>query len=133
MSRHKYFKDIENREVQHFTEYCLLNDKRSETWFKERRKYGLDSRETWNLDSTFYIWLYEHLMMYKEKAENIIDLNYYFFEYNGETLTQSQCIDRMIEGCKLFIQHPDTEDKEILKKINSVCEIWSIVIRYMWW
>lgn len=136
MSRHKYFEDIEdinNNKVQHPSKYCSLSDKRSESWFKERRKYGFDSRETWNLDSVFYIWLYEHLMMYKEKAENVINLNYHTFEYKGETLTQLQCIDKMIEGCKLYIQDCETQDKEKIEKINSVCEILGLVIRYMWW
>ena len=134
MSRHKYFEDIENKSFEHPSKWGnLINDTRQKTWYNERRKYGFDSRETWNLNSVFYIWLYEHLMMYKEKASKIVDLEYYKFEYKGETLTQIECIDRMIEGCKLYIQNDEPYDKEIQEKIKSVVEIWAMVLPYMWW
>lgn len=134
MSRHKYFEDIENKSFEHPSKWGnLINDTRQKTWYNERRKYGFDSRETWNLNSVFYIWLYEHLMMYKEKASKIVDLEFYKFEYKGETLTQIECIDRMIEGCKLYIQNDESYDKEIQEKIKSVVEIWAMVLPYMWW
>ena len=134
MSRHKYFEDIENKSFEHPSKWGnLINDTRQKTWYNERRKYGFDSRETWNLNSVFYIWLYEHLMMYKEKASKIVDLECYKFEYKGETLTQIECIDRMIEGCKLYIQDSEPYDKEIQEKIKSVVEIWAMVLPYMWW
>ena len=134
MSRHKYFEDIENKSFEHPSKWGnLINDTRQKTWYNERRKYGFDSRETWNLNSVFYIWLYEHLMMYKEKASKIVDLEFYKFEYKGETLTQIECIDRMIEGCKLYIQDSEPYDKEIQEKIKSVVEIWAMVLPYMWW
>ena len=134
MSRHKYFEDIENKSFEHPSKWGnLINDARQKTWYNERRKYGFDSRETWNLNSVFYIWLYEHLMMYKEKASKIVDLEFYKFEYKGETLTQIECIDRMIEGCKLYIQDSETEDKEVQEKIKSVAEIWALVLPAMWW
>ena len=134
MSRHKYFEDIENKSFEHPSKWGnLINDTRQKTWYNERRKYGFDSRETWNLNSVFYIWLYEHLMMYKEKASKIVDLEFYKFEYKGETLTQIECIDRMIEGCKLYIQNDEPYDTEIQEKIKSVVEIWAMVLPYMWW
>ncbi len=132
MSRY-YLKQIENRETQHFLEYVKGDSKRLNKFANERRKYGFDSRETWSLDSTFYYWLYERLMMFKEKASEIVDLTFHKFEYKGETLTQIECIDRMIEGCRLFIEDSDTNDKEKQEKIKSVCEIWAIVIPAMWW
>jgi hypothetical protein len=73
--------------------------------------------------------------MYKEKASEIVDLTWHKFEYKGETLTQIECIDRMIEGCKVYIQNPyDFEvDKEKLEKVTEVAEIWAIVLPAMWW
>lgn len=133
MKGHKYLDEIPNRQTKHYLEYCSKKDKRQKVWQSEREEYGLDSRETWSLDSSFYIWLYEHLMMYREKAIEIIDLEAYKFKYNGKTLTQLECIDRMIEGCKLYIQDPDTADDEKRRKIKDVCKIWGLVINYMWW
>lgn len=133
MSRHKYFEEIDGKKYEHPSKWGAKNDNRSQKWYEERRKYGFDSRETWSLDTAFYIWLYEHLMMFKEKATGVIDLTYHKFEYKGEILTQIECIDRMIEGCKLFIQDSDTLDKEKQDKIKSVCELWTLVIPAMWW
>ncbi len=133
MSRHKYFEEIENKQGTHPSTWGIGDKTREEVWYKERRKYGFDSRETWSLDTTFYIWLYEHLMMFKEKASDKIDLTYHKFEYKGEILTQIDCIDRMIEGCKLYIQDSESNEKEKQEKIKSVCEIWALVIPAMWW
>ena len=135
MSRHKYFSDIENKECEHPSTWGAKDDSRSQIWYQERRKYGFDSRETWSLNTTFYIWLYERLMMYKEKANEIVDLTWHKFEYKGETLTQIECIDRMIEGCKIYIQNSyDYEiDKEKLEKVKEVAEIWALVLPVMWW
>lgn len=133
LSRHKYFDAIEGDKCEHPTRWCTPNDPRSKDWYQERRKYGFDSRETWSLNTVFYIWLYEHLMMYKEKASEIVDLTWHKFEYKGETLTQIECIDRMIEGCKLYIQDSEPEDKEKQEKIKSVAEIWAMVLPAMWW
>ena len=135
MSRHKYFDEIEGDKYEHPARWCSPNDPRSSQWYEERRKYGFDSRETWSLNTVFYIWLYEHLMMYKEKASEIVDLTWHKFEYKGETLTQIECIDRMIEGCKVYIQNPyDFEvDKEKLEKVTEVAEIWAMVLPAMWW
>ena len=69
----------------------------------------------------------------KEKASEIVDLTWHKFEYKGETLTQIECIDRMIEGCKLYIQDSEPEDKEKQEKIKSVAEIWAMVLPAMWW
>lgn len=135
LSRHKYFDEIEGDKCEHPARWCSPNDPRSSQWYEERRKYGFDSRETWSLNTVFYIWLYEHLMMYKEKASEIVDLTWHKFEYKGETLTQIECIDRMIEGCKVYIQNPyDFEvDKEKLEKVTEVAEIWAMVLPAMWW
>ena len=139
MSRHKYLEEVEplkNKEflkAEHPRKWAAGDKEREKVWYQERRKYGFDSRETWSLDSAFYIWLYERLMMYKERASEIVDLTYHTFEYKGETLTQIECIDRMIEGCKLYIQESKPDDKEIQEKIKSVCEIWALVIPAMWW
>jgi len=47
---------------------------------KERKKYGFDSRETWCLQQTSAMWLYEHLKMYLKYAGKIVNLDHYTFE-----------------------------------------------------
>ena len=40
-------------------------DKRQGRWKKERKKYGFDERQTWNLSTTMIELLYERVMMFK--------------------------------------------------------------------
>ena len=66
--------------------------------------------------------------MYKEIA--CVDLNFHTFDINGETLTQKECIDKMIENCKTIITK-DMDDNFELKK--EVLVIWSKCIFAMWY
>ena len=43
---------------------------------KEKRKYGFNINEIWNLDIESIFWLYEHLMRYFDTAKDIVDLNF---------------------------------------------------------
>ena len=109
------------------------DDERQARWEEERNTYGFDERETWGLDTTFYCWLYERLRMYRDIA--CINLSYHKFEYEGETLTQEECINRMIKGCETFFNQGDywNTSEEDLKLIDDVAKIWAIVLPAMWW
>lgn len=108
-------------------------DNRQEQWAKEREEYGFDERETWALDSAFYCWLYERLKMYLDV--NCVNLTYHKFEYEGEELTQQECIDRMIHGCEIYFNQEDDWNisEEDQKAINDIAKIWAIVLPAMWW
>ena len=113
----------------------LEDDERQERWGKEQEEYGFDERETWSLDHAFYCWLYERLKMYVERASKIVQLDFHKFEYEGEELTQQECIDRMIYGCEVYFAQEDEwniseEDRKI---INDIAKIWAIVLPAMWW
>lgn len=107
-------------------------DEREAQWLQERKEFGFDSRETWALELSFYCWLYERLMMFLDV--NCIDLNFWKFEYEGEELTQQECIDRMIEGLKIALTKDDYDyTDEERKKVNGIAKIWAIVLPKMWW
>lgn len=46
---------------------------------KQRKKYGFDSRECFNLNDEFELWLYAHLKMYLHDAKKIVNLDFYKF------------------------------------------------------
>jgi len=101
-------------------------------WEEERQTYGFDERETWCLDLNLALWMYERLMMYLEIAW--IDLEYHTFEYNGETLTERQCIDKMLEGFKLLIlDHGVVIDEEKSAKVDDAFKILGICHHALWW
>ena len=113
----------------------LSNDKREEIWKEQREIYGFDTRETWNLDYTIKLFLYERLCMYNEI--NCIDTTFHKIEYDGEIVNFQDALDKMIEGLKLDLildeydkkrKEPDTE-----KKINDVFPLLAEFIYCLWW
>lgn len=108
-------------------------DNRQETWKKQRELYGFDERETWSMDYSFKLWLYERLRMFDEV--NNIDTSHHTFEYDGKKVTFQQCIDRMIEGLKLdlTVLEDSLERKENEKIINDVLPIFTMCFNYLWW
>ncbi|KAA9007285.1 hypothetical protein F4V43_02015 [Paenibacillus spiritus] len=110
-------------------------DSREEGWSKQREIYGFDSRETWSLDYTFKLWLYERLRMYDEV--NVIDTGFHKFDYKGKLITFQECIDRMIEGLRLDLTLGDFSEerkiKEIDEKIEDVMPIFCLCHKCLWW
>ena len=110
------------------------NDNRQSIWQEQREIYGFDERETWSLDSAFYLWLYERLKMYLEYASKIVNLDFHEFVYKGEKYTQKQLIDMMIERLEnYFANKYDTESEEESSRLDEVVEIWALVLPAMWW
>lgn len=110
------------------------NDNRQSIWQRQRREYGFDERETWSLDSAFYLWLYERLKMYLEYASRVVDLDFHEFIFKGEKYTQKQLIDMMIERLEnYFANKYDTESEEESSRLDEVVEIWALVLPAMWW
>lgn len=103
---------------------------------KEMKKYGCTQREVYNFDMTMAMWLYEHLVMYKDYASGIIMLgeeaglyevpvayekgktdeelyegyvkrNEPVLETKREEKTLGECIDLMIRYLKCYIANDD--------------------------
>ena len=86
------------------------------------------------MEYTFYCWLYERLKMFLDV--NCIDLTFHKFEFEGETLTQQECIDRMLTGCATYFNCEDYRwdaTEEEVKIIEDVAKIWALVLPAMWW
>ena len=49
-------------------------------WFKKKKI----SRECWNLNYSFILWLKDRLPIYVKEAGQIVDLEYHIFNYKGE-------------------------------------------------
>lgn len=124
---HKYLEDIIN--IENTPYGWSKNTGRDVMWKKQRETCGFDERETWSLDATFFCWLYERLIMFKEVAG--IDLTFHKFNIQGEELTQEQCIDRMIKICKKIITYDGIES--LFDEKEEVLNIWKECIHSMWW
>lgn len=122
---------------------------RDETFEKEREIYGFDNRETWSLDTVFYMWLYERLKMFVEIGGQVVDLNFHKFNFKGKEYTQLELINMMIERLEYFFNE-DARDSKIneyrkqgmgifeadnkaYEPIKEIGEIWALVLPAMWW
>jgi hypothetical protein len=63
---------------------------------KQRKKYGFDSRECYNLDTTFELWLYAHLKMYLHDASKLINLD--DIKYKVTTVRFEDCGEKKKEN-----------------------------------
>ena len=108
------------------------DDARQEQWVKEREEYGFDERETWALNFSFYLWLYERLKRFVDVC--CIDLDYHKFQYNWAEYTQRQMIDMMIERLEFSFkpEYNDFDEKQYTY-VSEIEKIWAIVLPAMWW
>lgn len=59
--------------------------------------YGFDTRQVWNVDSTMLALLYQHLVVFYEKADEIVDLDYHHIDTGEDTQpTVREVIEEMI-------------------------------------
>ena len=128
MSR-KYLEDIIPKEE--IFGYHNETDERHERWCKQEEMYGFCDIETWNLDSAFAQLIYERLMMYKEIGGMVVDLSYHTIDIFDTTLTLNECIDLMIEKCKMAIKEDDAF--ECTKHMDTVWTIMREVHGLLWW
>lgn len=128
----KYINDL-NIKYENTPQGWCHGDIRGKDWKEERKIYGFDSRETWGLDYTFNLWLYERLSMYNDI--NIIDTSFHKFTYKDEEITFQNCIDRMLEGLKLDLTLDNFSDERnaVQDKIDDVVQIFALCFNALWW
>ena len=153
MLRHKYLEEIgvvEKKFSNHYGKLILkpktllkkiARDYRLKRYEKE---YGVHYRDTWSLDFTFYLWLYERLRSYVDIASTFIDItSRYDFEYKGETYSQLELINILESKLEDIIKGEFDDDfansyyeEECVNRnelIKEICEIWGILLPSMWW
>lgn len=135
---HKYLDDLGVTNCP--DNYGSKNDKRQKVWKKQRKKYGFDNRELWNLDYTFYLWLYEHVMRFKKVASKVIDMSSKdssVFTYKDKKYTQMQLIDMLIERLeyRLCGKYDDYElsSEAHYEFIQEIPYIWAVLLPAMWY
>jgi len=103
-------------------------------WFK-KLLYNVDPRETYDLDTTWRMWMYEHLKMFREQAIEVIDMTYPRIEYEGQKYSQLEMIDMMLDRLEFCFKHgyDSCLDDESVKYICEAEKMWAVACPYMWW
>ena len=131
---HAYLEELESADNAFPYSVINPNDERSEAWEEERQIYGFDNTETWDLRSSFYAWLYEHLRMYVDAGGEIINLEFHKFEWHGRKYTQLEIINMILERIGFFFcEEYDGFEESHLNYVSEVEELWALVLPAMWW
>ena len=90
----------------------LDNDPRYARLREQKRVYGFDDRDTWNLNTTMVALLYERLKMYDEV--NNVDTSFHTVKHGNATLTMQQVLDLMLELAEEVLTFDNSEYSETL-------------------
>lgn len=105
--------------------------------YSKRGYPKFDERDTFNLGQTIILWLYERLRYFQDVVTKQIvmgDPEWRTFEIDGEKLTQLQCINRMVEDCKIILLGDDFEEHEKMDAaMRDLFTVFSEVYWSMWW
>lgn len=117
----------------------LLPDKRHWKWFWQRRKFGFDEREIWNLDCTIISFIIPRLKVFRKNLVGWPDQNF------RSHRDWERAIDKMIEAFELHKKrdgvpflwpNPTAEDQhkenEEHKKFNEGFELFVKYFHNLW-
>ena len=131
---HAYLDELD--ETNELYPYSVINpeDERHEHWAEQRRVYGFDDSETWNLNSTFYAWLYEHLRMYVDVGGEVVNLEFHKFKWHGCEYTQLELINEILDRIRFYFSedYDDFEEEQVVYT-REIGEIWATILPAMWW
>ena len=124
---HKYLENILPKGKSPYDFECD-DEIRNQKWEKEREQLGFDERETWNLDFTFFCWLYERLKRYKEISP--ADLTHKIVKVNNEEKNLEEWVNLMISNSKDLIL-ANIYSEENVKLAEFTIEIFKKTIFYL--
>ena len=113
--------------------------------YSEEDYHDFDARDTFSMSDTLVAWLYECLRYFQDEASKIVDFTFHKFIINGDELTQKQCLDRMVEDCKIVLLYNGganfddfKEEEKYFKDVicpakDDLFMVLSKVYWSMWW
>lgn len=105
--------------------------------YGEKDYPDFDSRDTFNMDTTLIMWLYERLRYFEDNVSKIVvmdDPKWSTFEVDGRRMTQMQCVKRMIRDCRIILTSDDFYDCEKRDAAkDDLFKVLSKVFWAMWW
>lgn len=102
--------------------------------FNQSDYANFDCRDTYEFFHTLTCWLYERFRYFQEGT--CIDLNFHKFDIDGKELTQAQCIQRMVDDCKIIMVGDLWDDEEAQKMEEAKDDLFKVLSKVywaMWW
>lgn len=107
------------------------DDNRHEEWNKEREIYGFDERDTWGLDSTMIMLLYERVKYFVEFTP--VDLTFNEITIDKETKTLEEWLSTLTNVCEKYLSQESTGIDKIYDYQFEIWTIWRSISGFMWW
>lgn len=104
----------------------LPDDQRQKKWKQEREDHGFDEREMWNLDITLLEFIYPRLKYFKDYGINFVDEP---FEYQNETMTLKEAIDKILYGIELYLKN---DYIEVPKESDYALHLLAYILPMLW-
>ena len=152
---HKYLKEINIIPIQQSYREESCFPKRLKNWLKCRKyqkiqmRDGFNPTETWDLEQSFYQWLYEGLRSYMDYATDVIDLDvdkeWYSLKYKGKWYTQRQLTEILLEKLEFVLrvdknwrdiptsQAVQDEFKKRREVGNEIHDMWKVLAPQASW
>lgn len=138
MRRNKYLEDLGIRRKDY--NYNIRKLRIKLKLLKQKRKYGFDETEVWNMDLTYIEWLYSHLMLYKETNHcdlNSMMLQYYDIQTNTyKSIKQSEALEFILAELKIYLKTVYSPEGFMLEEprpeIFTALHLFADTFRFWW-
>ena len=148
LKHHKYLNEIGVTPIQHFYKNNSYFPRRIKDWLRCRKyqkiemRDGFNPAETWDLEQSFYQWLYEGLRSYMDYASDVIDLDadkeQYSLKYKDKWYTQRQFTELLLEKLEFVLRCDEdwpiiTSSEELSKFMkcgkvgNEIHDMWKVL------
>ena len=102
-----------------------------------KEQYGIDPRDTYNVEQSIYEYIYCILMEYRKQA-TIINLHFHTVEYNGITWYKDEIIDRVLNALKQWLlfrneDYPFYLGTPIEDELKDSLHLFIEIMECMWW
>lgn len=109
-----------------------LFDKRRRKWYFQRKKYGFDERDTWDLNVSLPQMIYERIKLFDEITEEFIDKEFHKEQYRGQTITMQEGINLMLAALETNLKS-EYNSEEAYEAYREFLELYMIFHPYLWW
>ena len=130
----KYLEDIGITDRPDMWNTWELHDEKEKEWEEMREIYGFDERETWDIRTSFHLWLYERLKMFLEVCNFGLDDDNLTFNFYDKRYTLRQMINMALERLEFsFSSEYDNSDLKQYSYVADIERIFEIIISCLWW